>query len=152
MQMTSFTAILALAMSVAAVAPVAQQTNMGLTNSAAMGGAKEQCSSGDIACCDSKESLEANGILGNLLAKGALNGLLGNDNAACAKTSAIDDLGILGMFTSTFLSSLRKLLTSHSHDHRHRRGSLLQEHHCLLPRGQGQGNNQLHFPQIKVYN
>jgi hypothetical protein len=105
MQMTSFTAILALAMSVAAVAPVAQKTNMGLTNSAAMGHAKDQCSSGDIACCDSKEVISGDGILGNLLAKGALNGLLGNDDAACAKTSAIDDLNILGMFAPTSFSS-----------------------------------------------
>ncbi|OGE50289.1 hypothetical protein PENARI_c017G09560 [Penicillium arizonense] len=101
MQMTSFTAILALAMSVAAVAPVAQKTNMGLTNSAAMGHAKGQCSSGDIACCDSKEVLSGDGILGNLLAKGALNGLLGNDDAACAKTSALDDLNVLASTKDT---------------------------------------------------
>jgi hypothetical protein len=152
MQMTSFTAILALAMSVAAVAPVAQKTNMVLTNSAAMGGAKEQCDSGNIACCDSQENFKADGILGNLLAKGALNGLLGNDDAACAKTSALDDLSILCMFASTSLSSLRKLLTSHSPDQTHRRGSHLQEHHRLLPPGHRQGNNQLHFPQLKTYN
>jgi hypothetical protein len=98
MQMTSFTTILALAMSVAAVAPVAEKTNMALSSSAALGGAKSQCSSGDLACCDSKETLSGDGILGNLLAKGALNGLLGNDDAACAKTSALDDLNVLGMF------------------------------------------------------
>ncbi|KAJ5747727.1 uncharacterized protein N7511_009423 [Penicillium nucicola] len=101
MQMTSFTTILALAMSVAAMAPVAQKTNMVLSNSAALGGAKEQCSSGDIACCDSKETLSGDGILGNLLAKGALNGLLGNDDAACAKTSALDDLNVLAQTKDT---------------------------------------------------
>ncbi|KAJ6094942.1 hypothetical protein N7467_002455 [Penicillium canescens] len=101
MQMTSFTAILALAMSVAAVAPAAEKINMALTNSAAMGHAKSQCSSGDIACCDSKETLSADGFLSGLLAKGALNGLLGNDGAACAKTSALDDLNILASTKDT---------------------------------------------------
>ncbi|KAJ5320284.1 hypothetical protein PENANT_c010G00944 [Penicillium antarcticum] len=101
MQMTSFTAILALAMSVAAVAPVAEKTNMGLSHSAALGGAKEQCTSGDLACCDSKETISGDGILGNLLAKGALNGLLGNDDAACAKTSALDDLNVLAQTKDT---------------------------------------------------
>ena len=84
----AFSAILALA---------ASATAMSLSESSALGGAKDQCSSGDIACCDTKENLSADGILGNLLAKGALNGLLGNDDAACAKTSAIDDLNLLGM-------------------------------------------------------
>src|SRR4051794_15740735 len=144
MQMTSFTAILALAMSVAAVAPAAEKTNMALTNSAAMGHAKDQCSSGDIACCDSKESFSSDGILSGLLAKGALNGLLGNDGAACAKTSALDDLNILGMFAPTSFPSLRNLLISHSLHQGHRLRPRLQEHHCLLSRGQRQGKNQ--FP------
>ena len=85
----SLSAILALA---------ATATAMSLTESNALGGAKAQCESGDIACCDSKETLSGDGILGNLLAKGALNGLLGNDDAACAKTSALDDLNVLGMY------------------------------------------------------
>lgn len=80
----------------ALLALAATATAMSLTESAALGGAKGQCSSGDIACCDSKETLSGDGILGNLLAKGALNGLLGNDDAACAKTSALDDLNVLG--------------------------------------------------------
>ncbi|KAJ5545474.1 hypothetical protein N7535_006140 [Penicillium sp. DV-2018c] len=54
-----------------------------------------QCGSGDIACCDSKESISADGILGNLLAKGALNGLIGNDDAACAKTDVLGDVSVL---------------------------------------------------------
>ena len=90
----AFSAILALA---------ASATAMSLSESSALSGAKDQCSSGDIACCDTKENLSADGILGTLLAKGALNGLLGNDDAACAKTSAIDDLNLLGMnFQTSF--------------------------------------------------
>lgn len=80
-----------------ALALAASASAMSLSESVALGGAKDQCSSGDISCCDSKENLSADGILGNLLAKGALNGLLGNDNAACAKTSALDDLNVLCM-------------------------------------------------------
>ncbi|CAI7575961.1 unnamed protein product [Penicillium glandicola] len=76
---------LALAMSVAAM----QSTKM------TMAGAIEQCTSGDIACCDSKETLSGDGILGNLLGKGALNGLIGNDDAACAKTSLLGDVNVL---------------------------------------------------------
>ncbi|KAJ5348703.1 uncharacterized protein N7506_001956 [Penicillium brevicompactum] len=79
----------------------ATATAMSLTESNALGGAKAQCESGDIACCDSKETLSGDGILGNLLAKGALNGLLGNDDAACAKTSALDDLNVLAQTKDT---------------------------------------------------
>lgn len=79
----------------AVLALAASATAMSLTESSALGGAKAQCASGDIACCDSKENVSGDGILGNLLAKGALNGLLGNDDAACAKTSALDDLNVL---------------------------------------------------------
>jgi hypothetical protein len=68
-----------------------------LSESAAMDGAKSQCTTGDISCCNSKEETEADGILGNLLAGGLLNGLLGNSNSACAKTSLLDDLNILCM-------------------------------------------------------
>lgn len=84
----TISAVLALAVSA---------TAMSLSESLALGGAKEQCSSGDISCCDSKDSLSADGILGGVLADGALNGLLGNDNAACAKTSLLDDLNVLCM-------------------------------------------------------
>ncbi|KAJ5207828.1 hypothetical protein N7449_002207 [Penicillium cf. viridicatum] len=85
----------------AVLALAASATAMSLSESLALGGAKEQCSSGDISCCDSTDSLSADGILGGLLAKGALNGLLGNDNAACAKTSALDDLNVLSQTKDT---------------------------------------------------
>ncbi|KAJ5778904.1 hypothetical protein N7457_006624 [Penicillium paradoxum] len=72
-----------------------------LSSSAALGDAKSQCSTGDISCCNSHEEISGDGILGNLLAGGLLNGLLGNSNSACAKTSLIDDLGILSLIKNT---------------------------------------------------
>ena len=87
MRVTTVTTFLALAMSVAAMQ----------SNKMTMATAKDQCTTGDIACCDSKETLSADGVLGNLLAKGAINGLLGNDDSACAKTSLLGDVNVLGM-------------------------------------------------------
>ena len=92
MRVATVSTFLVLTMSVAAM----QSTKM------TMATAKDQCTTGDIACCDSKETLSADGILGNLLAKGALNGLLGNDNAACAKTSLSGDANVLGMDDLTY--------------------------------------------------
>lgn len=128
----TITAVLALA---------ASATAMSLTESRALGGAKEQCTSGDLSCCDSKETLSGDGILGNLLAKGALNGLLGNDDAACAKTSALDDLNVLCMYPPDRSHEIN-FLTSPSPNQGHRRGTILQEHHCLLPRWHWQGRLQ----------
>jgi hypothetical protein len=59
--------------------------------------AKAYCPSGEVACCQNTEVIKADGILGNLLAKGALNNLLGVGDSACAKTSLIENLNILGM-------------------------------------------------------
>ena len=67
-----------------------------LSDSAALDDAKSQCTTGDISCCNSVDETKTDGILGNLLAGGLLNGLLGNSNSACAKTSLIDELNILG--------------------------------------------------------
>lgn len=91
MRVTTVTTFLALAMSVAAMQ----------SNKMTMATAKDQCTTGDIACCDSKETLSADGVLGNLLAKGAINGLLGNDDSACAKTSLLGDVNVLGMDSLT---------------------------------------------------
>ncbi|KAJ5615128.1 hypothetical protein N7537_000242 [Penicillium hordei] len=85
----------------AVLALAASATAMSLSESLALGEAKDQCTTGDISCCDSKETLSGDGILGNLLAKGALNGLLGNDDAACAKTSVLDDLNVLSQTKDT---------------------------------------------------
>jgi hypothetical protein len=88
MKVADIYTFLALAMSAGAM----QSTKL------TMAGAKDQCTTGDIACCDSKETFNGDGILGNLLAKGAINGLLGNDDAACAKTSLLGDVNVLGMY------------------------------------------------------
>ncbi|KAJ5615127.1 hypothetical protein N7537_000241 [Penicillium hordei] len=66
-----------------------------LSDSAAFDQAKSQCNVGDISCCNSVEETKADGLLGNLLAGGLLNGVLGNSNSPCAKTSLIDELNIL---------------------------------------------------------
>ncbi|KAB8073411.1 hypothetical protein BDV29DRAFT_157599 [Aspergillus leporis] len=88
--------VLTLGLSVAAM-PKANEKSSKLSHSAALSDAKDQCGTADISCCDSKESFGGDGLLGNLLAGGILNGLLGNSNSACAKTSLIDDLNILGL-------------------------------------------------------
>ncbi|KAJ9481104.1 hypothetical protein VN97_g12400 [Penicillium thymicola] len=85
MKATTISTFLALAISVAAMQ----------SPKANMATAEAQCTTGDLACCDSKETLSGDGILGNLLAKGALNGLLGNDDSACAKTSVLGDVNVL---------------------------------------------------------
>jgi hypothetical protein len=60
--------------------------------------AKAYCPSGDVACCQNTEVIKADGVLGNLLAKGALNNLLGVGDSSCAKSSLIENLNLLGMF------------------------------------------------------
>lgn len=60
--------------------------------------AKSYCPGGDVACCQNTEVIKADGVLGNLLAKGALNNLLGVGDSACAKSSLIENLNLLGMF------------------------------------------------------
>lgn len=59
--------------------------------------AKAYCPGGDVACCQNTEIIKGDGVLGNLLAKGALNNLLGVGDSSCAKTSLIENLNILGM-------------------------------------------------------
>ncbi|KAJ6137686.1 hypothetical protein N7471_004172 [Penicillium samsonianum] len=66
-----------------------------LSDSPALEHAKSQCNVGSISCCNSVEETKADGILGNLLAGGLLNGILGNSNSPCASTSLIDELNIL---------------------------------------------------------
>jgi hypothetical protein len=102
MKVATISTFLALSLSVAAM-----QNTM-----ATMLGAVGQCDSGDIACCDSKETISGDGILGNLLAKGALNGLIGNDNAACAKTDVLGDVNVLGMTPDALFRFFRGLFTN----------------------------------------
>ncbi|KAH8689877.1 hypothetical protein BGW36DRAFT_389875 [Talaromyces proteolyticus] len=59
--------------------------------------AQDKYPGSEIACCKNKEDINADGILGNLLQKGlALQNLLGTQDSACAKTSLIENLNILG--------------------------------------------------------
>jgi hypothetical protein len=59
---------------------------------------KEQYPGSEIACCKNKEEISADGILGNILAKGLLNNVLGVGDSACAKFSLIENLNILGTY------------------------------------------------------
>ncbi|CAG8167888.1 unnamed protein product [Penicillium salamii] len=86
---------------VACALTVAVAMGAKLTDSAAFDHAKSQCDVGDISCCNSEEDTKADGILGNLLAGGLLNGVLGNSNSPCAKTSLIDELNILASIKNT---------------------------------------------------
>ncbi|OJJ50644.1 hypothetical protein ASPZODRAFT_126551 [Penicilliopsis zonata CBS 506.65] len=64
----------------------------------------------DIACCNSVDSMKGDGILGNLIGQGILPNLLGQGDSACAKTSLIDNLQILGNSFFHFCFSLFPLL------------------------------------------
>lgn len=61
---------------------------------------QQQYPGSEIACCKNKEDITADGILGNILAKGLLNNVLGVGDSACAKFSLIENLNILGMGAS----------------------------------------------------
>lgn len=128
MKLATISSFLALAMSVAA-------------NQMTMAAAKDQCTTGDIACCDSAETLSGDGILGNLLAKGALNGLLGNDDAACAKTSLLGDVNVLGMHAPIKYTGC-EILTIYSYFQEIRDWNCLQEHYRMLPQGQRKGKEE----------
>ncbi|KAJ5154021.1 uncharacterized protein N7500_009460 [Penicillium coprophilum] len=54
------------------------------------------CQSGKVACCNPKKDIHGDGIIGNLLAEGLLNNLLGVGDSACASQSLIKNLNILG--------------------------------------------------------
>ncbi|OKL58011.1 hypothetical protein UA08_06806 [Talaromyces atroroseus] len=87
--------VVAFALSVAAFppSPGKAQGSLSITE------AKAKCPGGEIACCQNYEDIEGDGVLGNLLAKGLLNNLLGVGDSACAKTTLIDNLNILGFTT-----------------------------------------------------
>ncbi|OKL58010.1 hypothetical protein UA08_06805 [Talaromyces atroroseus] len=89
-------ALLSFAMAVtAAVGP--QGSQEGLGDNPPIADAQKEYPDSDIACCQNKEILSADGILGNLLGKGALNNVLGVGDSACAKFSLIENLNILGI-------------------------------------------------------
>ncbi|QKX59816.1 uncharacterized protein TRUGW13939_06958 [Talaromyces rugulosus] len=85
---------IAFAVAVAALPPSGQHAEQG--NQVTIQQAQEQCP-GEVACCINKEEVEGNGVLGNLLQKGLLlNNVLGTQDSACAKTSLIENLNLLG--------------------------------------------------------
>lgn len=69
--------------------------------------AKSYCPGGDVACCQNTEIIQGDGVLGNLLAKGALNNLLGVGDSSCAKSSLIENLNLLG---TSFLPAVYEYL------------------------------------------
>ncbi|KAJ5277538.1 Spore-wall fungal hydrophobin dewA [Penicillium chrysogenum] len=54
------------------------------------------CQAGKVACCNPKKDISGEGVLGNLLAEGLLNNLLGVGDSACASQSLIKNLNLLG--------------------------------------------------------
>ncbi|KAJ5154026.1 uncharacterized protein N7500_009465 [Penicillium coprophilum] len=90
MQFT-FATIVTLAVSVAAM-PSASKSPKGLSLSKASG----FCQAGEVACCNPKKDISGDGVLGNLLAEGLLNNLLGVGDSACASQSLIKNLNLLG--------------------------------------------------------
>ncbi|KAJ5816988.1 hypothetical protein N7447_009221 [Penicillium robsamsonii] len=84
--------LVTLAVSVAATAPVHGKSSKQISLSQAEG----LCQSGKVACCNPKKDISGDGIIGNLLAEGLLNNLLGVGDSACASQSLIKNLNILG--------------------------------------------------------
>ncbi|KAJ5372055.1 hypothetical protein N7517_004061 [Penicillium concentricum] len=54
------------------------------------------CQAGKVSCCNPKKDISGNGVLGNLLAEGLLNNLIGVGDSACVSQSLIKNLNILG--------------------------------------------------------
>lgn len=130
MQFTIAT-LVALAVSVAALPPSAGHKSSKISLAQASG----QCQAGKIACCNPKKDISGEGVLGNLLAEGLLNNLLGTGDSACASQSLIKNLNLLGMSAHPPLKNLTNIETRiHRGGHR---GHYLQERHCLLPHWKG---------------
>ncbi|KAH8689876.1 hypothetical protein BGW36DRAFT_432842 [Talaromyces proteolyticus] len=86
--------LLTIAFAIAATAMPGQKGQHGQVSIAE---AQGQCPGGEIACCVNNEEINGDGILGNLLQKGALlQNVLGTQDSACAKTSLIENLNLLG--------------------------------------------------------
>ncbi|KAJ5816961.1 hypothetical protein N7447_009194 [Penicillium robsamsonii] len=87
-----FTFATLVTLAVSAMAMPSPSGGKGLALSKASG----YCQAGEIACCNPKKDIKADGVLGNLLAEGALNNLLGVGDSACASQSLIKNLNLLG--------------------------------------------------------
>lgn len=66
----------------------------GVSGGSGEGSAKH--SGGEKACCVKSSSIESDGILSNLLARGLLSNILGASDQACATLSLIESLNLLG--------------------------------------------------------
>lgn len=58
--------------------------------------AANQHDGGEKACCLSKSTIHADGILSGLLTRGLLTDVLGSSDQACAKLELIENLNLLG--------------------------------------------------------
>ncbi|KAJ5520693.1 hypothetical protein N7463_001146 [Penicillium fimorum] len=94
MQFT-FATLLTLAVSAVAM----PSSNGGGGSGLALSKASGYCQAGEVACCNPKKEIRSDGILGGLLAQGALNNLLGVGDSACASQSLIKNLNLLGFTT-----------------------------------------------------
>ncbi|KAL4915632.1 hypothetical protein BDW62DRAFT_219198 [Aspergillus aurantiobrunneus] len=94
--------ILAIA-ATAAAAPSASTNNTKLSTSQAFRTQTDgtQCSVGDISCCNAADETTNSGLLSGLLGDGLLNNLAGSEGSACAKSSLIDELGLLALIEHT---------------------------------------------------
>ncbi|KAJ5372033.1 Hydrophobin [Penicillium concentricum] len=90
MQFT-FATLLTLAVSAVAM-PSANGSPKGVTVAQAQG----LCQAGTVSCCNPKKEISGQGVLGNLLAEGLLNNLIGTGDSACTSVSLIKNLNILG--------------------------------------------------------
>ncbi|KAL4999400.1 hypothetical protein BDV10DRAFT_184297 [Aspergillus recurvatus] len=83
--------------------PASAAKNSKLASSAAFAKQSEgtTCNVGSIACCNSPEETNNDGLLSGLLGEGLLNGLSGNTGSACARASLIDQLGLLALVEHT---------------------------------------------------
>ncbi|KAJ5458382.1 Hydrophobin [Penicillium sp. IBT 31633x] len=69
----------------------------GAPKSISVSEAQGKCEAGTVSCCNPKKDISGDGVLGNLLAEGLLNNLLGTGDSACVSTSLIKNLNILGI-------------------------------------------------------
>ncbi|KAJ5520700.1 Hydrophobin [Penicillium fimorum] len=80
-----------------AVAAVAMPSSNGSPKGITVEQAQGLCQAGTVSCCNPKKDISGQGVLGNLLAEGLLNNLLGTGDSACTSVSLIKNLNILGI-------------------------------------------------------
>ncbi|KAE8379871.1 hypothetical protein BDV26DRAFT_258415 [Aspergillus bertholletiae] len=83
-----------------AAAATAAATGSAATSKAMKEAADGKCDVGNISCCNNVHEEKDSGLL-DLLNKGLLNSLAGNADSACARSSLIDQLGLLSLVSPT---------------------------------------------------